>query len=367
MYRPDSVSTANIEAVREAGELMDRIFLLAGQIGELLASGDDFVEILENTDDSLVDLNIALAGLPVDFHFSGNGFTPNALPDGDVHPAYTHVQTEWGKFSEVYISDPADIDYMTKEELLEELEDEDEDISTVGVCLPGQIDPTVMTDLAELFLTPKPGPQLFVEFEVQRHTDAEEFMVGPCVRAHDYSVYYIMAASDLVIDMVDYEGEGVKPVDVEDLIGLLEVGSDQMRQIFRDTRFRRSSLKEQRARVNGITERFNAHAKLDRFTTVMSCDYLYAPVISQDNLQMAAISTDEISAFAFKPLRVDTLESFGLNNGHRIYSNNSMIDADAGLAIVGEVDDDTRERLRLQSPVVWIPISSQDVEAHFMP
>lgn len=364
----DRVSSEVQESVNCAGELIDRVLLLGSQVGELLASGRNFVNILNATDDSLVELNEALANLPVDFHFSGNGFTPNILPDGAISPAYTYVATMTGRFSEAYITDPADIDYITREELLEELaEDEDDDFSTVAVFNnPGSVEPAAVQDLVDSLLTPKPGPQLFVEFEVQRHTDAEEFMSGPCVRAHEYSMYYIMAASDLVIDMIDYEGEGTVPAESDIIVDLLETGSEHLRQIFRDTHFRRASLRQQRAKINGIIERFNNHVQLERFTSVMSCEYLYAPVIAHQNRQIVPIPTDDIGAFAFKPLRVDSLESYGLNSGRRIYSDSCMVDPQAGLAIVGEVDSHTQAMLRLQSPVVWIPISSQEVEAHFM-
>lgn len=360
----DQVSPELAELTEYTSQLMDRVALLAVRTAYLGEQGESGYDLHRLIRDELCDLNDELHYLPhVEYSYNGRGFAPITLPDGDEHTAYSLIQNGKGRFHELVLADTERMSYILPEEADVYTMDDSEG------SLIDHHDKTRLEGFKNSILEPPTGDRLFLEMLQASYEGMDTTLAGSSVRAHQYSVYHILDACDFKLDYISVDPEEpVKTVEVYELANRISDESDAFRTLVKSTPFRRATLPRQIQQLGQKLRGINQALHLERVFAIIAPKEIYVPDVGGGNHRMVKRKLPPyVSGFDMDPIRVDSLEFFPLGNGRRIHRDSSMVGPDAGLCLIGQVDELVMEQLELTSPVVWIPVSSQDFECMFIP
>lgn len=327
----------------KVNSLFDELYLLAANVAE----HSDSV-IPSSLHKAMAELSERFQDLgKVIFTFTGEGFIPTFLPDGDEETIYSQLDAVTGTFEQLTLADEEVVDYVTSDEIEAEAEED-----SGSLLQEDEIRKAFMSQL----LTPPAGLQLFAEFLLDMNTTESE-VGGSSIRASQIAYYGIMTASKIRLDAVDFEKhDGLLGVD--DVEDFLQSSSRRMREILKDTAFRRKSGLQQHVIIEQMLERINDTVQIDRFAAIIPCNSVWSHVVANENKQF--VETDMpsyMSAFSFQPIRIDVLENFGLTDGLRIVNDSSMVSPDnVGCYLVGEISEELQIILGVPSQVIWLPI-----------
>lgn len=331
--------------VLEVSTLLDDIVLVGSTIDHHAGSWlpDKVLLQLEQIDERIQALG------KVSVVFSGRGFVPVTMPNGDTDTIFADVSHRSGHVSSVDIFDEDDFDYAESDDLDDYIDDDNEDGNL------RETDPEV-EELRGRMLTPEKGRKLYVEFVL--HQSHGDFNVhGMCVRTDRVTTHAIMEASSLAVSLIRPELNKT-PIDKDNLRDELLEQSQRVLSMVRDTSFRRSSKKRQQRRLSEAVTEANADCPVDDFYVVVEPEVIFVPSTTEDGLlyMEAEYIGESCGQFDGRAIQLQSLDLFSIDNGGRVCSDAEMFDRRSGLCLVVEVSEDVAEMLGIESTDVWVPI-----------
>lgn len=350
----------HVEQLRDVMELLDDAILLGSTLHEkqssLGISGDDYIAM-----QSIMKRAASLDATEV--VYSGRGFVPVVDPEGELVTVYKEVDGARGQLGRVYVSDAADMLYVSPKNIVVGDDDEDDvdDDSSVGTISEARLE---MQEFKNSLAEAPEGLRLFVEFIMHKEIGVDKAIRGHAVRTSTYTMYNIMDAAHLqILDVSKQKEDPEKIFQDHEIDRALKAFDDHYKENIRTKKFRRRSAKSQSAIVDTFLEGSNEMLKLDRFIVHSEVDCLYAP----DSTEPEGFRTIQpYIHFQGKCLRYDSVETKLLSEGiplRRRPGDEYEID---GTCVVVEIDDAVRDFIGLPTNIVWLPVKSQLSKMNFV-
>ena len=283
--------------------------------------------------------------------YSGEGFVPVCDPHGDIFTAFGNVDRVTGTFSELCILNTADVSYI-KPGVVEIDEDE---IFESSVLIQN---PEVqnMLEFKKLLGTAPEGFQVFIEFVVKHVVGVDEPVRGHSVRVPEYHVIHSILASSLEIHDICPKRVAKELVEPYEIPKALKYTSDRYRQTIRSKSFRNLPLEVQQRKVEKFITSVNETLALDRFIMRGQPHSVYVPDMSAES---GFEYCENATPFIAECLRFDCIETKQLSEGKKIQKRRGNVNSVTSTCVVVQIDDEARERLGVESSVLWIPVTNQ--------
>lgn len=354
--RLDTFQEEDIEIVR-ASEILDSVYLLAAEIAQA-ADSDELIS--RSQYERKLELEASLLEHDMRYTVSGKGFIPIALPSGNFCTVFAHTEDISGTFVGFELAEGDMFEYDDKMAVMHDVggfDDEDDELGGSSATI--NIDPELEKTL-EAISEPEDEVRLFARFLLHRE-EGHNVVSGSAVVAPVVEVHAIMDVLDMSVTHIDKDVPPLDEIDAETVEGYLKRASQEVRQLTRDTKFRRYDIGLQKKVLESVINGLNSVLRVDRFYTFLSPDYIYQPTVLDGEVHMRKIDTSAKGAsFQVDVDRVDSLEMNLLATRKRpIRSDRSLIDPDASLCVVGRVDEHIQRYLGLQSDVVWLPVKPE--------
>jgi hypothetical protein len=333
--------------------------VLAARVAILRSEGASFADLHRATYQDVMNISDVLNMYDEDavFAFTGDGFVPvYDYENEDFKTAFANVSGR-GKFSSFALLDPTDIKFIGPEE-----DDDDEggeefyytDVKTEEV-------ESVIDN--ERLRVPQAGYNLYLEFELKRRTDYEQVVGGIAMRSYDTATYNIMDLARLTIDHIELS-KPVTQVPEFDIVETMLDAAEKVRNMKRDTAFRRQNKKHQINYLDTTVDDLNDTLGLERVSMGIEAPHFFVSAsVAGDRrvYKVVPADPDDIQVI-ITPIRIDCLDSYNVSQGKRITNDKRMVSVGAGLYVVGKVEDHIAELMQLPSSVVWIPLADKKSE-----
>jgi hypothetical protein len=327
----------------KANGLFDQLYLLAESIRIL--DEDDWVDAeTYRRIEELEEGFRALGHLPM--IFSGEGFAPFVMPDGEEDTLYRALDLQHGVFEGLELVHEEAVSYTPKDEIDDAPEQDD------GELLSKHYE---FSDAYNQSLEPPSGLQLYAEFLIADH-DNEVPVAGTSVRAKGLAYYALMNAAELKFHGF---GEIRHPQSTEEtIVSDLHDASKRLYGLLRSTGFRRQPLESQRLLLDRTLAEIDSHVQIERFRMMASPSNMLVPDTSYENRRLRPIEADRFEySFSVTPLKLDTVYAFDLHNGQAIRSDRQMKGRErCGVYIVADIGEGMQAVYGLPTSIVWIPV-----------
>ncbi len=340
----DRVQPVTEERVKRANELFDELYLLAEKVqlvdedGWVDAATYQQIEKLENGFRALGQVPIV---------FSGEGFAPYVMPDGEEDTLYMRMELQHGVFSALELADEEAVAYTPRDEI--EATDETDE----GDTLMQQN--YVINEARNKALHPPEGMRLYAEF-LMMDTDSEVPVAGSSVRAKGLAYYALMNAGALQFDGF---GEIQKPISTEEtILDDLHQASRRIHHLFKSTEFRRRSVVEQRTIVDRALMEIDKQIQIERFRLMVDPKDMLVPDTSHENRRLRQVTVDRFEySISATPIKIDTINTFNLHNGQAIRSNRQLDGkSNCGIYIVADIGEAMQQVYGMPTSIVWVPV-----------
>ncbi len=357
----DSADPLLLKQMTAASELMDRIVLLGAKIIAMQDADEvDHAKIHYSVSPEVREIEEELHYLPnYTYSIQGKGFVPLADSRNLATTTYANIPEITGTIHSLVMFDPREVEYTTREELLDELGISESEAE--GMLLDRAIS---NSDAIARITDPESGLRLFIDFLVDHRTDVNQCVGGIAVRSNDVTFHNIIDAASLRVNSMYQLASSEHAVPQEDLVEVINVYSIKARQIINDNKFRRMSHRGQRRIFEKLIHEANAKAALDRYTAVVKPERVYRSVL-QDGRRIPQEITyfDDMTPITVQPLRLDFFEMYGLAQGKRIFNDRCVNNKYDGLCIVADTQAQLPDGEKVG--IIWIPVCSQALEMSF--
>lgn len=209
------------------------------------------------------------------------------------------------------------------------------------------------------------GPVLAHQVQTGQHQGVKE----PTVRGSFdiYNCFIVNSNVTIISDIEDsfspfYLSQHFNYEDPQMGVGVLKFMSDEFAKMINDTGFRRLTKSKQDSLINEIIEDTVKYSSLVEQEMVIEAQYGYTtyvdPIRFEPELKPISIGQRLIIGSC---LTIDMLETTDRRKD-RITSDKTLVDKKAGLCLVLDLDDESREVLSLEeSQALYIPVSSQNI------
>lgn len=332
--------------------------VLAARVSIMRSEGASFGEMHGETYQDVMNISevLNLYDEDVVFSYTGDGFVPvYDYESEDFRTAFAYISGR-GKFSSFALIDPSDTSYIGQGN---DDDDEDEEIYYTDVKIEEEDSVFDTQKLRE----PQMGYNLYLEFEVKRLTDYEQVVGGIAIRSYDTATYNIMDLARLSIDHIEL-ASAKELVSEYDIVETMLDAAASVRSMKRDTAFRRQNKKHQINYLDTTVDALNDSLGLDRVSIAVESPHFYVSAsVSGDRRVYKVVPEDQDdSQIIISPIRIDCLDSYNVSQGKRITNDRRMVSADAGLYVVGKIEDHIAELMQLPSSVVWVPLADKKPE-----
>lgn len=342
-YAPDTLPRAIAERTETVNRLVDEMYICA-QAVEMAPEGQAIDYRLFHRIEQLEEDLRALGEIPI--VFSGEGFVPCVFPDGNEDTIYSSVELQSGVFTAFEIADAEVIEYFAEEDLDEALE------ADAGSLLHDKANDE---EVRSRLLEPPSGTQLYIELLVH-DTDFETALKGPSIRSKGLAYYAMMHAARF--EFHDFADTNRAISTEESVIGDLHRASREVYRLLKSTELRRMPVARQKQLVDQAIARVDRKIKIDRFSIMVHPSEMLSVDTADGNRRVAQVAPADFPySISATPLKLDSLETFELQNNQAIRSDSQLSNIkNSGLCIVADIGPAMQENYGLASPIVWIPV-----------
>ena len=345
--------------IERASELLDRIAILAVQAARF-QEGDknNLWKVFTQVYPEANDINEELQEMPnLRYRFAGKGFIPVKSVGMPTRTTFANVDEASGRYYDLTMFDASEVDYTTRSQILEESgigeesDSEDEEQSESN-----------FDDGSSVLINPPTGVRLYLDFLIARSLEYEQPIGGISLRSNETRTHYIMDAESLNTSFVYEQSDEKFALPLETVHHAINEGSDDLKRMITDTRFRRMSLSLQKKAIESHITNINDQVMIHRFDAFVNPEQLYYMEVSSGSREMYSHIIDkENMSVMIRPIRLDSIELYDITQGQRIFSDQCLYSKYDGLCIVAEAD------FGFESKIVWLPISSQDSDLTLFP